>query len=99
MLDDDAPDGLIADDHLFGREPVAVQLATKQVIPPDSELLLFRVAIQPDDFHPVEQRPRDGVGDVGRRDEQDFREVEVDFEVVVAERMVLRRVENFEQCR
>ena len=36
---------------------------------------------------------------VGRRDEEDLREVELDVEVVVAERVVLRRVEHLEQRR
>ena len=53
----------------------------------------------PDDLHPVEQRPGDGLGDVGRRDEQHPRQVEVDLEVVVAERVVLCRVEHLEQGR
>ena len=35
--------------------------------------------------------------DVRRGDEQHLREVEVDLEVVVAERVVLRRVEHLEQ--
>jgi hypothetical protein len=57
------------------------------------------VAVDADDLHPVEQRARDGVDHVGRGDEQHPRQVEVDLEVVVAEGVVLGRVEHLEQRR
>ena len=41
--------------------------------------------------------PGDRVGDVRGRDEHDLGQVELDVEVVVAERVVLRRVEHLEQ--
>ena len=55
------------------------------------------VAVETDDLHPVEQRPGDRVGHVRRRDEDDLGKVELDVEVVVAERVVLRRVKHLEQ--
>ena len=63
------------------------------------ELLLLGVAGQPDDLHPVQQRPGDRLEDVPRRDEEDPREVERQVEVVVPERVVLRRVEHLEHRR
>ena len=70
VLGDDAPNGILANGHLSGAEPVALQLAAQQVIAGDGELFLFRVAVQPDDLHPVEQGTGDGISDVSRRDEQ-----------------------------
>ena len=63
----------------------------------DRDLLVLGVAVEPDDLHAVEQRAGDRLGHVRGRDEQDLGQVEVDLEVVVAERVVLRRVEHLEQ--
>ena len=61
------------------------------------DLLVLGVAVQADQLHPVEQRLGDGLDHVGRGDEQHVGQVELDLEVVVAERVVLRRVEHLEQ--
>ena len=50
-------------------------------------------------LHAIEERAGDRLGHVPGRDEEDLREVELDVEVVVAERVVLRRVEHLEQRR
>ena len=42
---------------------------------------------------------RNRVGDVGRRDEQHLRQIELDVEIVIPERVVLRRIEHLEQRR
>ena len=76
-----------------------LELATHEVVPCDVDLLVLGVAVEPDDLHPVEERGRDRLGHVGRRDEEDLGQVEVDLEVVIAERVVLRGVEHLEQRR
>ena len=65
----------------------------------DRDLLVGRVAVEADDLHAVEQRPGDRLGLVRRRDEDHLGEVDLDVEVVVAERRVLSRVEHLEQGR
>ena len=65
----------------------------------DRDLLVLGVAVEPDDLHAVEQRTGDRVEHVGGRDEHHPRQVEVNLEVVVTERVVLRRVEHLEQRR
>ena len=65
----------------------------------DRALFCLGVAVDPDDLHAVQQRPRDRVGHVCRRDEQHLGQVQLDLEVVVAEGVVLRRVEHLEQGR
>ena len=99
VVRDDPAQGLVIDGHLIGTETVALELAAQQVVAGDRELLFLGVAVQPDDLHPVEQRHRDGVRHVRRRDKQDFGQIQVDLEVVITERMVLRRVEHLEQGR
>ncbi len=73
------------------------QLAREQVVAGDDDLLVLGVTVEPDQLHPVEQGLRDGVQDVGGGEEDDVAEVEFDLQVVVAEGVVLRRVEHFEE--
>lgn len=47
------------------------------------------VPVEPDQFHTVEQRLRDGFEHVGRRQEHHVAEVELDLQVVVPEGVVL----------
>ena len=77
----------------------ALQLAPDQVMAGDGHLLVLGVAVEADDLHPVEQRTGDGVDHVGGGDEQHLGQVQLDLEVVVAEGVVLGRVEHLEQRR
>ena len=56
------------------------------------------VPVELHQFHPVQQRSGDGVEHVRRGEEHHVGQVQLDLEVVVAERVVLRRVQDFEQC-
>ena len=96
VADDDA-DRVVGQRHLLGRQPVALELPRQQVVARDRDLLVLGVAVQPDDLHAVEQRSGDRLAHVPGRDEQHLGQVEVDVQVVVAERVVLRRVEDLEQ--
>ena len=87
------------DRDLVLAQAVALALARPQVVARDRGLLRHRVAVEPDDLHTVQERAGDRLGDVGGGDEQDLGEVELDVEVVVAERVVLGRVEHLEQGR
>ena len=99
VLGDDELDRLVGDRDLVLVQAVPLALARPQVVARDRDLLVGRVAVEPDHLHPVEERPRDGLGHVPGGDEDDLGEIELDIEVVVAERVVLRRVEHLEQCR
>ena len=99
VLGDDGLDRLVRDRDLVLAKPVPLDLPRPEVAARDRGLLVDRVAVEADDLHPVEQRAGDRVGDVRGRDEEDLGEVELDVEVVVAERVVLRRVEHLEQRR
>ena len=89
----------VVDRDLVLAQAVALALARPQVAARDRDLLVGRVAVEADHLHAVEQRPRDRLGHVAGGDEHDLRQVELDVEVVVAERVVLRRVEHLEQRR
>ena len=74
-------------------------LLRDQILVRDVQLLLARVARQFDDLHAVAQRFRDGIHPVGRGNEQHLGKIERHIQVVIAERVVLLRIENFHQCR
>ena len=67
--------------------------------PRDGDLFVGRVAVEADHLHAIEERRRNGLVNVRRRDKQHLRQVELDVEVVIAEGVVLRRVEDLEQRR
>gem|GEM_PF-6664963 len=80
-------------------QAVLHHLPADQIAFGDFELFLLRVAGQLDDLHAVAQRSRDVVEHVGRGDEEHPRQVEGQRQVVVAETVVLLRVEHLEQRR
>ncbi len=99
--------GVVADDvaqrafrhlDLATLQTVVLGLLGQQVALGDVDLFVLGVARQPDHFHPVEQRRRD-VQRVRRCHEHHVRQVEVHLDVVVLERVVLLRVQHFEQRR
>ena len=85
-------------DVLLGQAVIG-ELLGDQELARDHHLFLGGVAGEVDHFHPIEQRPRDRVVDVRRGDEQDFRKIEGDFQVVIREVLVLFRVKDLEHRR
>src|SRR5256886_4191173 len=63
------------------------------------QLLALRVAREVDRLEPVEQGPWNALWEVRRRDEQHLRQVERHSQIILRERIVLRRIEYFEQRR
>ena len=90
---------VVRDRDLVLAQSVALDLPRPQVALRDRDLLVGGVSVEADHLHAVEERARDRLGHVPRRDEEDLREVELDVEVVVAERVVLGGVEHLEQRR
>jgi hypothetical protein len=81
------------------REAVVLDLLLDEVIGGDRQLLFLGVAGDLQHFHAVLQRRRHRVEDVRRGDEEDLGQIERHVEVVVAEGVVLLRVEHLEQRR
>ena len=99
VLAGDPAQRAVADRHLVRVERGPLQLPRQQVGTRDRHLVVLGVAVERDDLHAVVERRRDRVGHVGGGQEQHVGQVEVDLEVVVAEGVVLRRVEHLEQRR
>ena len=84
---------------LLVRQPVRLQGLLQQEALGDLDLLQLGVAGQLQHLHPVAQRLGHRVEHVRRADEHDVRQVVLDVQIVVQERMVLLRVEHLEQRR
>jgi hypothetical protein len=97
VLGHDRAEQRVADLDLVGGEAVALELARPQIAARDRHLLARGVAVEADHLHPVQQRAWDRVGEVGGGDEHHVAQVELHVEVVIAEAVVLRRVEHLEQ--
>jgi hypothetical protein len=99
VLLDDRGQRRVGELDLGGAQAIGLDLALDQVATGDLALLLQRVAGQLDRLHPVQQRPRNRVRNVGGGDEGDVGEVELEVQVVVAEAVVLGRVEHLQHRR
>ena len=99
VLADDARERRVLEGHVCRSDAVFVELPRHEIAPRDVKLLVLGVTDEGDDLHAIEQRRVNRAELVRRGDEQHSREIEVDFEVVVAEGVVLGRVEHFEQRR
>ena len=97
VLGDHRLEHVVVDRDLVLAEAGPLALPRPEVAACDRDLLVGGVPVEADHLHPVEQRTGDRLGDVRGGDEEDLGEVDLDVEVVVAERGVLRRVEHLEQ--
>src|SRR3974390_349924 len=79
--------------------PVRLQLAADEITRGDLQLLLLGVAGEADDLHAVAQRARNAIEHVRGRDEHHARQIERHAEIIVAERMVLFRIEHLQHRR
>ena len=80
-------------------DPVLVELLRDQVAPRDLHLLFVGVAAEVQDLHAIAKRGRNGIRLVRGRDEHHVREIERQVHVVIAERVVLLRIEDLEKRR
>ena len=85
--------------ELRALQPIRLHRLRDQVALRNLQLLQLRVARQPDDFHAVLQRQRNVLRRVRRRDEQHPRQVIININVVIIERLVLLRIQHLQQRR
>src|SRR5690606_36658293 len=93
----DLADGLVGDVHLVRGQSGQLPLLGQQVITGDRHLVVGGVPVQGDQLHPVQQRLRDVLDHVRRGQEDHVGQVQVEVEVVIAEGVVLRRVQHLQQ--
>ena len=93
------PQRVVGERDVLRRQAVVLDLLVDQVIARDLQLLFLGVAGELEHFHAVAQRRRNRIEHVRGRDEQHLGQVERHVEVVIAERVVLLRIEHLEQRR
>lgn len=82
---------------MVSRQPSFPHLSSDQEVAGDVQLLLVRVPRQTQRLHPVQKWCRDRIQRVGRGDEEHLGQIKRQVQVVVAEFVVLRRIEDFQQ--
>src|SRR5439155_21505550 len=82
----------IIDRYFVDAQTVPFDLARPQVAASDRDLLISRVAVEPNHFHTVEEWSRNGIGHVCCCNEQNMRKIELDIQIVILECIILRRV-------
>ncbi len=99
VIGGDLAQGVLGDRHLSLGQGGLLQLPRHEEVPGDGDLVVLGVAVDADQLHPVEQRLRNRLQGVRRGDEEHVGQVQVEVQVVVAERVVLRRVQHLQQRR
>ena len=82
---------------LFLQQAVHRELARHQILLGDVQLVVLGIAIYGDDLHPVEQRRGNRRRGVAGADKEHLAQIEVHVQVMVAESVVLLRIEDFQQ--
>src|SRR5204863_8491164 len=89
----------IIDRDFVHAQTIPFDLPGPQVAASDGNLLVSRIAIESNHFHTIQEWSWNGFGHVRCCNEQNMREVEFDIQVMILERMILRRIEHFEKRR
>ena len=97
VVADDPPAGACGEPDRRGRQTGGPVLRADQMRLGDGDLTRFGIAGQVDELEPVAQGRRDPGRLVRRGDEQHLGQVERQLDERIAEAVVLRRVEHFEQ--
>ena len=84
---------------MFVGDAVFVQLPGDQKSSRNAELFLLGVPRDFDDLHPIAQCGENRILEICRGDKHQIREIERYAEVMIAERVVLFRIEHLQQCR
>ncbi len=99
VVTNDVQQAFVGESDVFLGESGGFALLADQEALGDLHFLLLRVAREPQNFHAVLKRLRNGVQHVGGADEHDFREIVFDVEIMIGEGVVQLRVEDFHQRR
>ncbi len=87
----------IVDRQFTFLQRVTLDLLRQQVTFSNIQLLVFGITGQTDHFHTIQQRRRNVHG-VGSGDKHHIAEIVIHFQVMIAERHVLLRIQHFQQC-
>jgi hypothetical protein len=95
---DNFPDRLVGKNNLFGFQSVFHRLPWDEKTFGDGQLIILDVAGQFQNFHAIAQRAGDCIEDVCRRYEHYLAQIERHGEIVILKCVVLRWIQDFQQC-
>ena len=84
---------------MLGGNPVVLKLARDQKLAGNLQFLLVGVTGKLDDLHPIRQGRRHRVQQIRGANKQDIGKIERQIQVMIAEGMILFRVQDLEQRR
>ena len=99
VFPDDGQQGVLPEGDAFLLQSVDLYLLRHEELLRDGQFLRFEITGQLEDLHAVVQCRGDGLGGVGRRDEQHPGQVVVHLQVVIVEGTVLFGIQHLEQGR
>src|SRR5262249_2735151 len=94
---DDLAQSIVSEGVLLFRQASGLTLFAYQELTGNFNLFELGVSVQPQDFHAVLQRSRNGVQHVGSGNEEDLGQIVLHVKVVVLEHPVLLRIKNLKQ--
>ncbi len=97
VIVDDPANRILLKFALIGLESVLLELSPNEISFRDLQFLALGVTGQRNHFHPVAQRFGHAVDVIGRADKNDLRQIERHIEIAIDKRVVLPRIEHFEQ--
>ena len=89
--------GFVGNDQFLFLDAVGKHLLRNQVLLRNVNLLVFRIAADLDNLHPVQQGLGNGGSVIGRSDEQHLGKIDGDFDIMVGEPDVLLRIQHFQK--
>ena len=93
----DGQDRLIREFEVIFRDPILFNLPWQEVFSRDFQFFLIRVPGKLKDLHAIPKGRGNGIHEVGCSDKHHLGEIEGNVEIVVAEGVVLFRIENFKK--
>ena len=97
VIVDDFPERILLPFDLFRFQSIFFHLPLDQITLRNLKFLALGVARQRNHFDPVAQRFGYAIDVIRRPDENDLRQIERHIEITIDKRVVLSRIENFEQ--
>ena len=89
--------GRLREPEVFVRDAVLLKLTRDEIPPGDAELFFFRISRDFNDLHPIPQSGENRIHEIRGGDEHHLGEIKGNTQVMVAEGVVLFRVQDLEQ--
>ena len=97
IMADDSSESIILQHQLIRCQPMFIQLLFQQMFFSDVEFFVFCITVDFYDLHTIQKRSRYGLHCIGSGDEQHFRKVQRDFQIMIPKLTVLSSIQHLQQ--